>query len=447
MFQSRFANWSCSFELAPAPSFVIAVFLSGSKPALAVSSVAQHAEAHAQHGVIGRHGLLPVRGVEPERDRAVGVRLHRAQPPAHAYCRSALRLHDRVAHRDREQGVAADDVESLVGLAVERERSAGVAEQVDEVERGLLGRLGSVLDVVGDVEQLAERRRVAARHAGLDPLVDAHVVEGDPLGRRDLVGRRIARHGQVAVQRRPDRLEVAIGLVGGVVVAEEAVRVGRAVRLGAEQVDGRQVEPPGEREDRLVPRVDQLAAQLGSLAVGPVAGKVDEVGVHAAADPRRMGFVDRGADSAVLQRESRRQARDAAADDRNSRRGRAPRAAHERAGGTGRGQCGADGSGPLEEVLARVRLLLAAGSQLLDRDPKLLGRVVLAGQLAQRAQQRCACHRPLPPAVSTRSFSQRPRSGQALATRRKNRSCPSRAAAASGRRAIAAMNDAATQAA
>ena len=39
VFQSRFANWSCSFELAPAPSFVIAVFLSESKPALAVSSV------------------------------------------------------------------------------------------------------------------------------------------------------------------------------------------------------------------------------------------------------------------------------------------------------------------------------------------------------------------------------------------------------------------------
>ena len=224
------------------------------------------------------------------------------------------------------------------------------------------------------------------------------------------------------MQRRTDRLEVAIGLVRGVVVAEEAVRVGRAVRLGAEEVDRRQVEPPGEPEDRLVPGVDQLAAQLGSLAVGPVAREVDEVGVHAAADARRMGFVDRRGDALVLQRQGRRQARDPAADDRDSRRRRASRGAHERPGGTGRGQRGADGPGPLEEVLPRVRVLLAAGPQLFDRDPEVLGRSVLAGQLTQCAQQRCACHRPLPPRDSRRSFSQPRRPGQALATRPRNAS-------------------------
>src|SRR6185503_11986950 len=136
-------------------------------------------------------------------------------------------------------------------------------------------------------------------------------------------------------------------------------------RLGAEEVGGRQVEPPGKPEDRLVPAVDQLAAQLAALPVGPVAGKVDEVGVHAAADARRMGFVDRGADPTVLQRERGSQARDAAADDRNSRRRRPAGGAHERPGGTGCGQRGADGPGAPEEVLPRVRLLLAASPQLL----------------------------------------------------------------------------------
>ena len=55
--------------------------------------------------------------------------------------------------------VAADDVVLLVRLAEDPELAlAAVAEQVEQVERALLAALGAVLDVVGDVEQLAELR-------------------------------------------------------------------------------------------------------------------------------------------------------------------------------------------------------------------------------------------------------------------------------------------------
>src|SRR5205807_3952710 len=46
------------------------------------------------------------------------------------------------------------------------------AEQVDEVQRRLDSGLGTVLDVVSDIEQLAHRRAVAAQHVLLDPVVE-----------------------------------------------------------------------------------------------------------------------------------------------------------------------------------------------------------------------------------------------------------------------------------
>ena len=52
-----------------------------------------------------------------------------------------------------------------------------VTQEIQQVERALVGDLGAVLDVVGHVEQLAQRRGVAAGDAGVDPLQDRHVVE------------------------------------------------------------------------------------------------------------------------------------------------------------------------------------------------------------------------------------------------------------------------------
>jgi hypothetical protein len=66
---------------------------------------------------------------------------------------------ERVTDRERQLRVPADDVVALV-RGTEDHVVAGhglVAEQVDEVQRGLVGGLGPVLGVVGDVEDLPER--------------------------------------------------------------------------------------------------------------------------------------------------------------------------------------------------------------------------------------------------------------------------------------------------
>ena len=75
------------------------------------------------------------------------------------------------------------------------------------------------------------------------------------------------------------------------------------------------VEARGEAEDRGVARVDQLAAELADLAVGPIAAAV---AVHAPADAGR-GLVDRGGEALVLQGQRRGEAGDAGTDDRDPR--------------------------------------------------------------------------------------------------------------------------------
>ena len=92
-----------------------------------------------------------------------------------------------------DQVVAAADVETLVRLAEERELGLlDEADQVEEVERALNIRLGAVLDVVRDVEQLGELRVAAAGDRLVEVLRDRHVVELEPALREAVVERRVA---------------------------------------------------------------------------------------------------------------------------------------------------------------------------------------------------------------------------------------------------------------
>ena len=102
--------------------------------------------------MVGRDLRLGASGDEAQRDRAVDVRLDRGHPPAQAHIR------ERGRDRLRELLVAAGDVVALVGGAEDREVAGTrlVAEQVDEVQRGLDRRLGAVLLVVRHVEEHPE---------------------------------------------------------------------------------------------------------------------------------------------------------------------------------------------------------------------------------------------------------------------------------------------------
>jgi hypothetical protein len=126
------------------------------------------------------------------------------------------------------------------------------AEQVNEVERALVSRDRSVLDVVSDIEQLTHRRGVAARHTALDPVVDAHLVQRDASRGGQFVQGWIGSCVHVLLDVVPHRVEVGARLGCRVVLAEEVVGFGRVVRLDAKQVDPRDVEPIGQPEDGLV---------------------------------------------------------------------------------------------------------------------------------------------------------------------------------------------------
>src|SRR5207302_4959649 len=107
-----------------------------------------------------------------------------------------------------------------------------------------------------------------------------------------------------------DRFEVGVGLGVGVIAAQEVEGVGGLVGLGGEQVGQAEAEPLGQLLDHLVAAVDQLAAVLRDLAVGPGGG----VRVHPASHPAG-GLVDGRGVAGVRQGQRRVQARDPAADD------------------------------------------------------------------------------------------------------------------------------------
>ena len=259
-----------------------------------------------------------------------------------------------VGDRDRQVRVATGDVVALVGGAIDRPGAGAglVAEEVDQVKRGLAGRLGAVLLVVGGVEQRPQLRAVAARDVVCDPVVHRHLVEELTRRRIAVVERRKPGRLHLPLQRVVHRLEIVARLRVRVLSAEDPVTVGRPVRLRLEQVDRRQIESPRELEDRLVVGIDQLAAQLRLLPVRPEAvTELLPVGVHPPAHtPRRL--IDIGVDPLVLEGQGRHQPGDAAADDGDPRRGRRPKRAAERQRPCHRRDrpgC----TGPLEELPSR----------------------------------------------------------------------------------------------
>ena len=87
---------------------------------------------------------------------------------------------------------------------------AAVAEQVEQVQRALLGRLGAVLDVVGDVEELPDSRADPARERSRRSSRRSTCCRARcPRCGRGLERRRIARGREVGVDLLPRGLDVA----------------------------------------------------------------------------------------------------------------------------------------------------------------------------------------------------------------------------------------------
>ena len=207
--------------------------------------------------------------------------------------------------------VAADDVVLLVRGAEDAELAlTRVAEQVEQVERALLGRFGAVLDVVRDVEQLPDPRFHPVLEGLLDPVDDRHVVELAASLGRDLERGRVARGGDVAVDLLPRVLDVVGHLRVGVRRPVEVAEHLRSVLLGPEEVVQLQAETGCELPDRGVALVDQLAAVLDDLALGERAPESPA----APADPVGR-LVDLGVVAGIAQRVRGTQPGEAGTDD------------------------------------------------------------------------------------------------------------------------------------
>ena len=186
--------------------------------------------------------------------------------------------------RFRQALVAAPDVVLLIRHAEDGEAFGRrlVGEQVEKIERGLLGGLGAVLDVVGDIEQTPERRGVAARHARLDPVVDAHDDRArSPRACICSTRSDSPRHSDPSSPLRAparNRRRLARRYSGGSGTSRcrsslAAGRPGDRRRRGRNERRGRRIV--------VWPEFDQLAAEFADLAVGPIAAAV---AVHAPAD-------------------------------------------------------------------------------------------------------------------------------------------------------------------
>ena len=164
--------------------------------------------------------------------------------------------------------VAPAHVELLVGVPEQAQLAlADVPEQVQQVESALVGARGAVLDVVGDVEQLAELGRPAAGDARVDPPGDAHVVQRPPGFRRDEVRGRVRGARDVGVEGLIDAVEVVRRVVVRVRRAVEVVQRLRSVLLGLEQVVEGQPQLLAEVLDVEMVAVYELAAVLRDLSV------------------------------------------------------------------------------------------------------------------------------------------------------------------------------------
>src|SRR5690349_24673652 len=82
----------------------------------------------------------------------------------------------------RQKLIASDDVKPLVRRSVPGESAGRLLDglerqQIEDVQRALLGRVEAELLVVGRIEQRAEIRLVTTGHKLLDPVKSARVVE------------------------------------------------------------------------------------------------------------------------------------------------------------------------------------------------------------------------------------------------------------------------------
>src|SRR3954447_12902549 len=139
------------------------------------------------------------------------------------------------------------------------------------------------------------------------------MVEGPACGLVPVPQGRVASGGEILFRRLAHRAKVEVGLRGRIAATKEPVGLGRTGRLGGQEVVDRQIEARSEAEDRGVTGIDQLAAELADLVLLPMAN----VAVHAPADPQGGGLVDGDVSghALVLERQRRREAGDARADD------------------------------------------------------------------------------------------------------------------------------------
>ena len=154
-----------------------------------------------------------------------------------------------------------------------------------------IGRLGAVLDVVGDVEHLPRAASGDRRDVVLDPLVDRHPVELLPARREEVVVRRVARGGDVRVDLLPDPLDVVVICVNVYGLPKKLPTSSVPFVSRLHEVVERETELLRELLDRDVVRVDQLAAVLVDLPIGEVAAAspaaaADPVGAFVAPAPR-----------------------------------------------------------------------------------------------------------------------------------------------------------------
>ena len=256
-----------------------------------VLETAEHGEWQRQDRVIRPDVLRPIGRLEIHDDPAVPLATDRSQAPA----KLDRSLGERGRDGARQPVVSPGDPVSLVGHAGERQVSARrlLAEEIDEIQRRLVGRRRAVLQRVRRVEEATEPRRRASGNARVDPLPDAHAVERHARGRPGLVGGLLARGVEVPPQERIHGLELPVGVGHRIEGAQHVEGVLRAGRLGRVKVDGPKAEPPREAEHRLVVRVDELTTPLlpGSSSSPP--RSVDAAAV--------FGLVDGRGNAAILE--------------------------------------------------------------------------------------------------------------------------------------------------
>src|SRR5215469_11511785 len=221
-----------------------------------------------------------------------------------------------VCNRRGQLLVPSHDMVALIRFAEDAEiaRLRLKAEQVHQVQGALYIRLAPVLLVIGNIEELPHIGAVAAGDILLDPIIEAEMVKLVPGGRVAVVERGERSVLYLALQHIMHLRKVTIGGLLQVIFIEEEISVLGAHGLGLQKIDGLESKALSHLQDRFMSRIDQLAAPLAGLPVGPAGG----IGVHPPSQPRR-GLVNSWAVAGIGESQRRHKARDTAADNRDAR--------------------------------------------------------------------------------------------------------------------------------